>query len=101
MHVFWKRSEIQNQSLMKQMGLYEIESISSATFCTISINPKEYFKKFKNCSVNKKHKEVRKDQPEMNFKCYSERIHPLREIDTIKSIDKKLFKKDFKLKIQK
>ena len=45
--------------LKKQMGLYEIENIDYANICTIAVNPKEYFKKRKNRSVNKKYKGVR------------------------------------------
>ena len=41
------------------MGLYETENIDYVNICTVAINPKEYFKKIKNRSVNKKYKEVR------------------------------------------
>ena len=30
------------------MGLYEIENIDNQNICTIAINPKEYFEKFRN-----------------------------------------------------
>ena len=43
------------------MGLYEIENIDNQNICTIAINPKEYFEKFKNRKINKKHKGVRRD----------------------------------------
>ena len=48
-----------NLNLKKQMGLYEIENIDNANICTIAVNPKEYFEKLKNRSINKKHKVVK------------------------------------------
>ena len=49
------------------MGLYEIENINNVNICTIPVNPKEYFKKLKNRSINKKHKGGRRDTTGMNF----------------------------------
>ena len=37
----------------------------------IAVNPKEYFEKRKNRSINKKHKGVRRDTVRMNFKITS------------------------------
>ena len=51
---FWKQFEVQNVTTKKQMGLFEIENIDNANVCTIAVNPKEYFEKFKNRNVNKK-----------------------------------------------
>ena len=36
------------------MGLYEIENTDNANICAIVVNPKKYFDKFKNRSINKK-----------------------------------------------
>ena len=36
---------VQNKSLKKQVGLYEIENISKANVLAIAINPKEYVEK--------------------------------------------------------
>ena len=49
------------------MGLYEIENIENPNICTIAINLKEYFEKFKNQQINKKHKGIRRNNPGMNF----------------------------------
>ena len=38
------------------MGLYEVENIDNPNICIIAVNPKEYFKKIKNRSMNKRHK---------------------------------------------
>ena len=59
-HDFWDRFGVQNKSLKKQVGLYEIENINNANVLTIAINPKEYFEKYKDFSVNKKHKGMKK-----------------------------------------
>ena len=37
----------------------------------IAINPKEYFEKFKNRKMNKKHKGVRRDTNGMSFDAYA------------------------------
>ena len=51
----------------KKLLDYEIENIDNLNICTITINPEEYFEKFKNRKINKKHKGVRRDTPGMNF----------------------------------
>ena len=81
------------------MGLYEIENIGNQNICTIVINPKEHFEKFKDGKIDKKHKGVRRDTPGMCFESYAMRINTLRDIDCKKE-EKKICKKDYKLKIQ-
>ena len=65
------------------MGLFETENIDNPNICAIAVNPKEYFEKFKNRSINKKHKGVRRDSPGMNSESYGERIKVLREVDSV------------------
>ena len=60
------------------MGLFEIEHIDNPNVCTIAVNPKEYFEKFKNKDINKKHKGVRKGTRGMMFENYANRIKRLR-----------------------
>ena len=64
------------------MGLYEVENLDNANFCRIAANPKEYFEKFKNRMINKKHKDVGRDMLGMRFESYAERISSLRQLDT-------------------
>ena len=71
---FWQQFNIRDESLRKEMGLYEMENIDSANICTIAVNPKEYFEKLKNRLINKKQKVVRRDTPGMNFESYAEKI---------------------------
>ena len=78
-HEFWKKYDVYDYSTKKQMGLFEIENIDNQNICTIAINPKEYFEKFKNRNINKKHKGVRRDTPGMNFESYAARIKNLRD----------------------
>ena len=40
---FWEQFNVQNKSLKKQVGLYEVENISNTNILAITINPKEYF----------------------------------------------------------
>ena len=63
------------------MGLYEIENIDNQNICTIAINPKQSFQKFKNRKINKKDKAVRRDIEEMSFEAYANRIMSLRQVD--------------------
>ena len=75
---FWKEYNVYDNSTKKQMGLCEIENIDNQNICTIAVNPKEYFEKFKNRKINKKHKGVRRDTPGMHFERYAVRINNLR-----------------------
>ena len=52
---FWSQFEIHDENVRKQMGLYKIENINNANICTNAINPKEYFEKFENRTLDKKH----------------------------------------------
>ena len=69
----WKQFNVQNKSLKKQVGLYEVENINNTNTLTISINPKEYFEKYKDFLINRKHKSLKKNTPGMDFEAYSER----------------------------
>ena len=76
---FWQRFNVQNKKLKKQVDLYEIEKIDNINILTLAINSKEYFEKYRDYSINKKHKGVNKNTPRMNFKAYSERLATLHE----------------------
>ena len=84
---FWKQSAVQDENTRKVMGLYKVENIDNLNICTIAINPKECFEKFKNKKINKKHKGVRRDTPGMNFEYYAERISSLRQIDSERNVE--------------
>ena len=94
---FWKKFDVYDQSTKKQMGLYEIENIDNQNICTIAVNPKEYFEKFKNRKINKKYKDVRRDTPGMTFESYAMRINMLRDIDC-KREEKKITQKRLQVK---
>ena len=72
---FWKKFNAQNESLKKQVGLYEVENINILNLITIAINPKEYFELYKNKTFNKKCKGIHKDTPGMYFEAYADRIN--------------------------
>ena len=56
-----------------------MENINNTNILTVAINPKEYFEKYKDCSINKKHKGLKKNTPGMDFEAYSERLATLHE----------------------
>ena len=85
-----------NPKVKKQLGLYEIENIDNANLCTTVVNPKEYFEKFKEKVINKKHKEVIQIFRGMNFESYTGKITPLREVDSEKK-EKKIIQKQLKV----
>ena len=58
---FWEQFGVFDPTLIKQVGLYEIESIKNANIATVVVNPKEYFEKYKDKNTNKKHKGLKKD----------------------------------------
>ena len=86
-HDFWKEYNVQDKSKKKVMGLFEIENIDNPNICTVAVNPKEYFEKFKNRAINKKHKGVRRDTKGMDFERYASRIKDLR-IDLKNKVEK-------------
>ena len=86
-HDFWKEYNVQDKSKKKVMGLFEIENIDNPNICTVAVNPKEYFEKFKNGAINKKHKGVRRDTKGMDFERYAGRIKDLR-IDLKNKVEK-------------
>ena len=81
---FWAQFGMHNQKVKEKLGLYEIENIDNVKVCTIAVNPKEYFEKFEDRSVNKKHKRVKRNTRGMDFECYTGNITPLREADSKK-----------------
>ena len=92
-HKFWKQFDnIHKPELHKQAGLYEIESINNPDTITIVINPKEYFKKFKNKNLDKKHKGLRKDVYGMDFESYTSRVISLSELCNIDGCNEELTK---------
>ena len=89
-----------NPKAKNQLGLYKIQNIDNANVCTIAINPKGYFEKFKDRGMNKKHKGVKRNTREVDFESYAGKITPLREVDREK-IEKKIIKNDCRFIISK
>ena len=58
--------------------------IHNANVCTIAVNPKEYFEKFKDRAVEKKDKGVKRNTRGMDFESYAGKITPFRETDCVK-----------------
>ena len=57
----------------------EIESIVKPNVIDIALNPKEYYERFFNHSDNKKHEELKKSTPDLDFDSYSNRLSDLTE----------------------
>ena len=76
---FWQQFDVQDKTVKKQVGLQKVESIDNPNVITISVNPKEYFEKYRDKTVNKKHKGLKRDTPGMNFEAYAKRICSLHE----------------------
>ena len=53
---FYAKFDGQDESIKKQVGLYEIQAIHNPTVITVAVNLKEYLEKYRNKPVNKKHK---------------------------------------------
>ena len=43
---FWEQFNVQNKSLKKQVGLYEVENINNTNTFMIAINSRKYFEKY-------------------------------------------------------
>ena len=87
----------QNETRKKQVGLYEVESVDNANVVTIAVNLKEYFEVFKNKSINKKHKGVKKSTPRMNFEAFAARIMDIREYSFAEKLPKSIKQKRFQI----
>ena len=74
---FWEQSSVQNKNLKNQVGLYEVENIENTNILTIAINLKEYFGKYKDFSISKKRKGLKKNTPGMDFEAYAKRLATL------------------------
>ena len=65
----------QNKKLKEKVSLYEIENTGNTNILTIAINPKEYFEKYKDFSISKKYKGLKKYTPGTDFEarktCYA------------------------------
>ena len=94
---FWQQFNMQNKGARKVIGIYEVENLDNANLCTIATNPKEYFEKFKDWKINKKHEGVTRDTTGMTFESYAERISSLRQLDT-KPTKKKLIQERLQVK---
>ena len=64
---FWAQFDVQTKILSKLVSLYKIQSIDNRNILNISINPKVYFKKYRDKIINKKHKGLKRDTPGMDF----------------------------------
>ena len=91
---FYAQFNVQNKKLKKQVGLYEVESINNPNVITVAINPKEYFEQYKNCTINKKAKGIRKDTEGMTLDAYIDRLSPKEE----QLYDKKILQKRFQVR---
>ena len=76
---FWKKFDVQNEKLKRQVGLFEIESTNNPNVITIALNPKEYCEKHIDHSGNIKHKWLKKTTGGMDFDSYSGRLADLNE----------------------
>ena len=77
--IFWVPYGVQRKELKKRVGLYEVDNINNRNFLSINVNPKYYFEKYKDFSVNKKHMGVKRNIPGIDFEAYSARISTLHE----------------------
>ena len=92
----WLQFDVRNTSKEKHVGLYKIESIYNPNIVTIAVNTKEYFKKYKDKSFNKKHKGLKKDTPGMHFEAYANRVMSLSDFTNQKT--KKIQQNRFQIK---
>ena len=88
---FWEQFNVQNKSLKKQVGLYEVKNIKNTNILMIAINPKEYYEKYKDFSINKKHKSLKKEYSGMDFEAYSCTLHEYCFESKPKKIEQKRF----------
>ena len=92
----WSKFNVRDRSAEKQVGLYEIESIDNLNVAMIAVNTKEYIKKYRHKSFNKKHKGLKNDTPGMHFEAYAHRVTSLNDFTNQKV--KKIQQNRFQIK---
>lgn len=71
---YWKLFGVHHPENQKVLGLYEVEHIDDPCYVTLAVYSKEYPEYFKNDSINKKHKGIKKGSAGMEYENYAERI---------------------------
>ena len=71
---YWKLFRVHHPENQKVLGLYEVEHIDDPCYVTLAVYSKEYLEYFKNDSINKKHKGIKKGSADMEYENYAERI---------------------------
>ena len=100
---FWSQFNVCHTSTENQVGLYKIQSSDYPNIVTIAVNPKQYFKKYRGKSFNKKHKGLKKDTPRMHFEAYANTVMSLNDFTNqkVKKIQQNRFQiKNTKMRIQ-
>ena len=59
-HAFWEKFNVRKPKKKKKLGIYEFERVDNPCYVTLAVNPKEYFELFRDYSINKKHKDIKK-----------------------------------------
>lgn len=71
---YWKLFGVHRPENQKVLGFYEVEHIDDPCYVTLAVYSKEYPEYFKNDSINKKHKGIKKGSAGMEYENYAERI---------------------------
>ena len=65
---YWGKFGTRRENFKKCLGYFEIEHINNSWFVTVAVNPKAYYKYFKDNSFNKKQKGIKKAPQERIFR---------------------------------
>ena len=76
---FWSQFNKRDTLTEKQVGLHEVEGIDNPNIVTITVNLKEYIEKYKDNSLNKNHKGLKKEISGMHSKAYANRVMTLND----------------------
>ena len=91
---FFEQYGKRNESIRKQVGLYEFKNVEQGIICAICINPKEYFELYGiYYETNEKHKGVRKGAKGMDFSPWKKQM---RELEGLEGQARNKNKRDFK-----
>ena len=66
---------------------------------TVAVNPKEYFEKYRNKNMNKKHKGIRECEVGMRFDAYASQIMSLQDMKQLVRIRRKKFRDNSRSKM--
>ena len=80
-NIHWERFGARKENPWKWLGYFEIEHIDNPCFVTVAVNREEYYECFEANSFNKKHKNIKKGSPGLDFENCTNKVFLVNDCD--------------------